>query len=71
MKIAALESGLTLPAIFTDAAFTRSGGDGNFVLSSSFLAYTSQFGGVAPMVKDGYGCFYKINADRFDVAGSM
>lgn len=41
-----------------------SGGDGNFVLSSSFLGYTSAWGGVAPMTQDGYGIFYKMDAEK-------
>ena len=41
-----------------------SGGGGNFVLSTSFVGYTTVYGGVVPMVEHGYGCFYKIEADK-------
>ena len=37
-----------------------SGGDGNFVLSTSFVGYSPVYGGVAPMCKNGYGCFYSV-----------
>uniref|UniRef100_A0A914V5I9 Choline/carnitine acyltransferase domain-containing protein n=1 Tax=Plectus sambesii TaxID=2011161 RepID=A0A914V5I9_9BILA len=51
------------PAIFRDEAWKKSGGDGNFILSTSFLGYDSEgsFGYVVAMCKDGYGTFYKIN----------
>lgn len=54
------EQGLPVPQIFTDPAFTKSGGGGNFALSTSFVGYTTVYGGVAPMVEDGYGCFYHM-----------
>ena len=34
------------------------------MLSTSFVGYTSVYGGVVPMVENGYGCFYKIEADK-------
>ena len=42
-----------------------SGGDGNFVISSSLTGFTELHGGMAPMMEDGYGIFYSINKDRF------
>ncbi|CAJ0964424.1 unnamed protein product [Ranitomeya imitator] len=47
-----------------------SGGGGNFVLSTSLIGYTNVHGAVVPMVKDGYGFFYRIRDDRFVVACS-
>ena len=44
--------------------YAFSGGGGNFVLSTSFVGYTSVYGGVAPMVDDGYGCFYHIEQNQ-------
>lgn len=41
-----------------------SGGDGNFILSTSFIGYSIVFGGVAPMCANGYGTFYKMLPDR-------
>jgi len=64
LKILALEQGLPMPDIFTDPAWTKSGGDGNFILSSSFIGYSNVWGGVAAMCADGYGTFYKMEADR-------
>ncbi|XP_055851398.1 peroxisomal carnitine O-octanoyltransferase isoform X2 [Episyrphus balteatus] len=54
------EEGLELPALFTDPLYSKSGGGGNFVLSTSTLGYTIDNGYVAPMVMDGYGLFYSI-----------
>lgn len=42
-----------------------SGGGGNFVLSSSLVGYTTVLGAVAPMVRHGYGFFYRIRDDRW------
>ncbi|XP_052247535.1 peroxisomal carnitine O-octanoyltransferase-like isoform X2 [Dreissena polymorpha] len=60
MQILAMEQGLPMPLIYTDPAYTKSGGGGNFVLSTSFVGYTSVYGGAVPMVEHGYGTFYKI-----------
>lgn len=60
MQIIAMESGLPMPKIYTDPAYQKSGGGGNFVLSTSFVGYTTVYGGVVPMVEHGYGCFYRI-----------
>ncbi|ULT81359.1 hypothetical protein L3Y34_011327 [Caenorhabditis briggsae] len=50
-----------------DHSYAASGGNGNFLLSTSFLGYNENgcFGYVVPMCKDGYGAFYRINASRF------
>lgn len=45
--------------------FFLSGGDGNFLISTSFIGYSNVWGGVAAMCTDGYGTFYKIMPDRF------
>ena len=41
-----------------------SGGDGNFILSTSLLGYRPVLGVTWPMVEDGYGAFYSIENDR-------
>ncbi|CAI2356375.1 unnamed protein product [Caenorhabditis sp. 36 PRJEB53466] len=48
-------------------SFAASGGNGNFLLSTSFLGYNENgcFGYVLPMCKDGYGAFYRINTTSF------
>uniref|UniRef100_A0A1I7U0T0 Carn_acyltransf domain-containing protein n=1 Tax=Caenorhabditis tropicalis TaxID=1561998 RepID=A0A1I7U0T0_9PELO len=48
-------------------SFAASGGNGNFLLSTSFLGYNENgcFGYVVPMCKDGYGAFYRINNNCF------
>ncbi|XP_020633624.3 peroxisomal carnitine O-octanoyltransferase isoform X1 [Pogona vitticeps] len=62
------EHSLPMPELFTDPAFTRSGGGGNFVLSTSLVGYTRVGGAVVPMVHNGYGFFYRIRDDRIVVA---
>ncbi|EGT59574.1 hypothetical protein CAEBREN_10705 [Caenorhabditis brenneri] len=49
-------------------SFAASGGNGNFLMSTSFLGYNENgcFGYVVPMCKDGYGAFYRINNNRFN-----
>ena len=41
-----------------------SGGDGNFVLSTSLSGYRTVHGGMGPMTQDGYGVFYTMENDR-------
>ncbi|RZF35756.1 hypothetical protein LSTR_LSTR012054 [Laodelphax striatellus] len=67
----AMESGLPVPAIFEDPNFLKSGGNGNFILSTSLVGYTELGGGVGPMCKEGYGCFYNITGDRFFITLSV
>uniref|UniRef100_A0A8C5QYW2 Peroxisomal carnitine O-octanoyltransferase n=1 Tax=Leptobrachium leishanense TaxID=445787 RepID=A0A8C5QYW2_9ANUR len=70
LLLLAKEGGLPVPELFTDPAFTKSGGGGNFVLSTSCLGYTNVHGAVVPMTRDGYGFFYRIRDDRFVVSCS-
>ncbi|XP_068091611.1 peroxisomal carnitine O-octanoyltransferase [Hyperolius riggenbachi] len=65
LLLIAKEDGLAVPELFTDPAFTKSGGGGNFVLSTSLVGYTNVHGAVVPMIHDGYGFFYRIRDDRF------
>lgn len=58
------EEGMDIPAIFTDPAFRKTGGDGNYILSTSCVGYSSEIGGVPPMRHDGYACFYGIEDNR-------
>ncbi|CAI5788801.1 peroxisomal carnitine O-octanoyltransferase [Podarcis lilfordi] len=62
------EHSLPMPELFSDPAFSRSGGGGNFVLSTSLVGYTRIGGAVVPMVHQGYGFFYRIRDDRIVVA---
>lgn len=64
LYMVAQEEGLDLPSIFADPAFMRSGGGGNYVLSTSCTGYWSVAGGVPPMLPNGYGCFYGIEDDK-------
>ncbi|XP_054272282.1 peroxisomal carnitine O-octanoyltransferase-like isoform X1 [Macrosteles quadrilineatus] len=60
----AVENNLTVPQLFQDQLFKKSGGGGNFTLSTSLLGYSPIGGGVAPMCFDGYGVFYSILPER-------
>ncbi|KAL0985401.1 hypothetical protein UPYG_G00156420 [Umbra pygmaea] len=64
LYLIAKEEGLPVPDLFTDPLYSKSGGGGNFVLSTSLVGYTTVLGAVAPMVKSGYGFFYRISDDR-------
>ncbi|XP_060104426.1 peroxisomal carnitine O-octanoyltransferase [Heteronotia binoei] len=70
LLLVAKDQCLPVPEIFLDPAFSRSGGGGNFVLSTSLVGYTRVIGAVVPMVHHGYGCFYRIRDDRIVVACS-
>lgn len=67
LLLIAKEKGLPVPELFTDPAFTRSGGGGNFVLSTSLTGYTKVSGAMVPMIHHGYGFFYRIRDDRIVV----
>ncbi|XP_030640253.1 peroxisomal carnitine O-octanoyltransferase [Chanos chanos] len=64
LYLTAKEEGLPVPELFTDPLYSKSGGGGNFVLSTSLVGYTTGLGAVAPMVPHGYGFFYRIRDDR-------
>ncbi|XP_068998924.1 peroxisomal carnitine O-octanoyltransferase isoform X1 [Embiotoca jacksoni] len=68
LYLIAKEDGHPTPELFTDPLYSRSGGGGNFVLSSSLVGYTTVLGSVVPMVKHGYGFFYRIRDDRFVIS---
>lgn len=68
LALIALEDGTPMPELFLDPSFVRSGGNGNFILSTSCNGYTPLIGCVAPMCKDGYGAFYSIEETRIIIA---
>lgn len=59
----AQENGIPTPEFYDDPLYSKSGGGGNFVLSTSTLGYSINVGFVAPMVMDGYGAFYSMLDD--------
>jgi len=61
MLLICKEMGYRIPDVYNDAGFAASGGNGNFVLSTSCVGYFHAQGGVLPMVEHGYGFFYRIN----------
>ncbi|XP_052870202.1 peroxisomal carnitine O-octanoyltransferase [Anopheles cruzii] len=60
---AAYENDIPIPELYDDPLYSKSGGGGNFMLSTSTLGYTINCGYVAPMCTDGYGCFYSMLED--------
>ncbi|KAK6490777.1 peroxisomal carnitine O-octanoyltransferase [Huso huso] len=68
LYLIAQEEGLPVHDLYNDPAYTKSGGGGNFVLSTSLVGYTTVLGGVVPMVHHGYGFFYRIRDDRIVAA---
>lgn len=61
----AVENDFPIPDFLTqDPLVVRSGGNGNFVLSTSTTGYFLSLGFVAPMVEHGYGVFYNILGDN-------
>lgn len=62
----AQEEEMEIPELYSDPSYAKSGGGGNFTLSTSCSGYTSQTGGVAPMCKNGYGTFYSIENHRLN-----
>ncbi|XP_055381142.1 peroxisomal carnitine O-octanoyltransferase [Condylostylus longicornis] len=67
----AYEKGIDIPDFYSDPMYLKSGGGGNFVLSTSTLGYTACLGYVAPMVIDGYGVFYSFTNESMQVATSV
>lgn len=57
------ENGIEIPEFYDDPLYAKSGGGGNFILSTSTLGYSINVGFVAPMVTDGYGVFYSMLND--------
>nr|XP_023700311.1 peroxisomal carnitine O-octanoyltransferase [Paramormyrops kingsleyae] len=70
LYLTAKEEGLPVPELYNDPLYFRSGGGGNFTLSTSLVGYTTVIGAVAPMVHHGYGFFYRIRDDRIVVSCS-
>lgn len=60
----AYENKIDIPDFYADPLYLKSGGGGNFVLSTSTLGYSVNVGFVAPMVLDGYGVFYTITGQQ-------
>ncbi|XP_064630184.1 peroxisomal carnitine O-octanoyltransferase-like isoform X2 [Lineus longissimus] len=60
LRLIAAENNIPDPLIYKDKAWTKSGGDGNFILSTSMTGYSTILGGVSPMCKNGYGTFYRV-----------
>lgn len=64
LMLIAREEGIPTPQLYEDISYKKSGGGGNFALSTSFVGYTTCYGAVAPMMQDGYGTFYRVEAEK-------
>ena len=64
IQLIAEEENSPVPKLFSHPSFEKSGGGGNFLLSTSCLGYGVIQGVVAPMTTMGYGTFYRINDER-------
>lgn len=60
----AMEEGIPIPELYSDPLYFKSGGGGNFILSTSLSGYLAMGGGVSPMCLDGYGVFYSVPPDK-------
>jgi carnitine O-octanoyltransferase len=54
----ARELDLDLPEIYKDPVWKKSGGDGNFVISSSCVGFTNSLGCCSAMCQNGYAQIY-------------
>ncbi|CAG0917259.1 unnamed protein product [Notodromas monacha] len=73
MQMIAKENGMfdqLVGEVFGPGAWTKSGGDGQFKLSTSLLGYTPMTGGMVAMCAEGYGVFYSIEDDCINYAVS-
>ncbi|XP_028326102.1 peroxisomal carnitine O-octanoyltransferase isoform X2 [Gouania willdenowi] len=68
LYLIAKEEGRPTPELFMDPLYAKSGGGGNFVLSSSLVGYTTVLGAVSPMVHHGYGFFYRIRDESIMIS---
>ena len=64
LKLIALENGLPIPELFSDKAFDASGGNGNFILSTSTTGFNGMSGGTSAMCPEGYGCYYSFDSNK-------
>ncbi|XP_037949237.1 peroxisomal carnitine O-octanoyltransferase [Teleopsis dalmanni] len=67
----AYENKIDIPEFYEDPLYAKSGGGGNFVLSTSTLGFTANVGFVAPMTLDGYGVFYSITSDAIYISTTV
>lgn len=67
LYLTALENGIEVPELFKDESYVKSGGNGNFVLSTSCVGYWQICGSVPAMRQDGYSCFYGIENHQYSI----
>ncbi len=61
LRLISRDLDIDLPEIFTDPSWKKSGGDGNFVISSSCLGFTNSQGTCAAMCSNGYSMIYSFS----------
>ncbi|KAH9513266.1 hypothetical protein Btru_034508 [Bulinus truncatus] len=62
--LTAKEENLPVPELYQDSSYAKSGGGGNFLLSTSCIGFSTVIGGVLPMCENCIGSFYHINDNR-------
>ncbi|CAG2101439.1 unnamed protein product [Medioppia subpectinata] len=65
LYLTAVENGMEVPELYADTSYTRSGGNDNFVLSTSCVGYGNICRCVPPMVENGYSFFYGIEPHQY------
>ncbi|CAG2178146.1 unnamed protein product [Oppiella nova] len=65
LYLTALENGVEVPELYKDPSYVKSGGNGNFVLSTSCVGYWNVCGSMPPMVGNGYSFFYGIENNQY------
>jgi carnitine O-octanoyltransferase len=60
----AYDNDMPIPELYNDPLYSKSGGGGNFELSTSTLGYFINIGYVAPMIRDGFGIFYTMLEEK-------
>ena len=58
LRLISQELDVKTPEIFKDLSWKKSGGDGNYILSSSCLGFTNYIGNCSPINLNGYSVFY-------------
>ncbi|GAB6033304.1 hypothetical protein CHUAL_013075 [Chamberlinius hualienensis] len=66
LMILCYEGGQEMPGMFTEPNWLKSGGNGNFILSTSLNGYMPTVGCVTAMCEDGYGVFYSIMPNQIN-----
>ena len=65
LRLVARDLDMKVPDLYTDPAWKKCGGDGNFVISSSCLGSSNAVGTCAAMCLDGYTMIYSFPDNQY------